>query len=161
MTNLKFAEVLRLDFLFYCKKSLTFWFIYNKLIIEEKIRKNGVKKMYDLHMAATERKFADIIWENAPVKSPQLVKLAGKELNWSKSTTYTVLRKLCQKGIFRNENALVTAVISREEYLGLKTVNTVNELYNGSLPEFIAAYAARQRVSREEKEELLKIIKDI
>ena len=117
--------------------------------------------MYDLHMAATERKFADIIWENAPLKSPQLVKLAGKELNWSKSTTYTVLRKLCQKGIFRNENALVTAVISREEYLGLKTVNTVNELYNGSLPEFIAAFAARQRVSREEKEELLKIIKDI
>ena len=71
--------------------------------------------MKDYKLAEAEEKFADIIWANEPISSPELVKICEKEMNWKKSTTYTVLKKLCQKGIFQNENALVSAKLSKEE----------------------------------------------
>lgn len=117
--------------------------------------------MYDLHLAETEAKFADIIWENEPVKSPELVKIAEKELNWNKSTTYTVLRKLCHKRLFKNENTIVSAVIKKPEYLALKSVKTVYKLYNGSLPAFISAFTSKHHLTKEEKQQLIKIMEEI
>ena len=96
--------------------------------------------MFVYIMTETEQEFAQIIWDNEPLGSGQLVKLASEKLNWKKSTTYTVLRKLCENGIFRNEDAVVSAVISQEEYVRRKGEVYLEEHYNGSLPKFVAAF---------------------
>ena len=92
--------------------------------------------------------------------SGQLVKLASQKLNWKKSTTYTVLRKLCEKGIFKNEDTVVRAVISKEEYVRWKGEIYLEEHYNGSLPKFVAAFMDKKKLKRSEIEELAKMIED-
>ena len=87
----------------------------------------------------------------------QLVKLASEKLNWKKSTTYTVLRKLCENGIFKNEDTVVSAVISQEEYVCRKGEVYLEEHYNGSLPKFVAAFMNKKKLKRSEIEELAKM----
>lgn len=111
-------------------------------------------------MTEAETQLARIIWEQEPIASGQLVKLAAERLNWKKSTTYTVLRKICENGIFQNEQAVVTSRISQEEYTRMKGEQYLEENYNGSLPGFVAAFLKKKKLSRREIEELSKMIEE-
>ena len=109
-------------------------------------------------MTEAESALADLIWDTEPVPSGELVRLARERLNWKKSTTYTVLRKICANGIFRNEGAIVRSEMSREEYRRRKGERYLEENYGGSLPGFVAAFLKRKKLSREEIEELSELI---
>ncbi len=111
-------------------------------------------------MTEAEMQLANLIWENEPVGSGELVKIAQEKLNWKKSTTYTVLRKICSNDIFQNENAVVCSKISREEYTRKKGERYLEENYNGSLPHFVAAFLKRKKLSQKEIEELAKMIEE-
>jgi len=114
--------------------------------------------MSDIELGAVQERFADIVWENEPIGSGELVKLAAERLNWKKPTTYTVLRKLCEKGIFQNENGTVTSLISREDFYSAKSERFVEETFQGSLPAFVAAFMSRKALSDSEAEEIQKMI---
>jgi len=114
--------------------------------------------MDDMKLGAVESKFAEIIWRNEPLHSRELVQLCQEELNWKKPTTYTVLRKLCERGIFQNRDGIVSAVISREEFFALQSEQVVQEIFHGSLPAFLAAFSSRKMLSREEVDEIRKMI---
>ena len=105
-----------------------------------------------------EKKFADIVWERAPISSRELVEVCSQELNWKKSTTYTVLKKFCERGIFKNDDSIVDAVVSREDYLSNQSVEYVNGAFEGSLPDFVAAFASRKPLKKEEIERIREII---
>lgn len=111
-------------------------------------------------MTEAENLLADLIWEREPIGSGDLVKLAAEQLRWKKSTTYTVLRKICENDIFRNEDAVVTAKMSREEYTRRKGERYLDENYNGSLPSFVAAFLKRKKLSKKEIEELAMLIEE-
>lgn len=108
----------------------------------------------DTRLGAVETQFADIIWENEPLSSGELVKLCEAKLEWKKSTTYTVLKKLCEKGIFKNEKGTVTSLISKQELQGMQSEQFVSETFEGSLPAFIAAFASSKQLSKEEIKEI-------
>ena len=112
----------------------------------------------DYELGEVQLKFADIIWKNAPVASGELVKICEKELEWKKSTTYTVLRKLCQKGIFKNDDGTVFPVLSKEEYYSAKCGQFVEDTFGGSLPEFLAAFSAGKKLSEKEINEIQNMI---
>ena len=114
--------------------------------------------MSELRMGAMESRFADMIWENEPVPSPELVKLAERELNWKKSTTYTVLKRLCERGIFQNQGGIVTSLISRQDFYAVQSEKFVEETFSGSLPAFLAAFTTRKKLSEEEIAELQALI---
>ena len=114
--------------------------------------------MIDFELGEVQARFADIVWENEPVGSGELVKLCQQQLNWKKPTTYTVLRKLCEKGIFQNENGTVTSLISREDFYSAKSERFVEETFQGSLPAFVAAFMSRKALSDSEAEEIQKMI---
>lgn len=114
--------------------------------------------MSELRMGAIESRFADMIWENEPVPSPELVKLAERELRWKKSTTYTVLKRLCERGIFQNQGGVVTSLISRQDFYAVQSEKFVEETFSGSLPAFLAAFTARKKLSEEEIAELQALI---
>ena len=114
--------------------------------------------MGEIKLAAIESRFADIIWNHEPVASGELVKLCEQELGWKKSTTYTVLRKLCDRGIFQNQDGVVTSMYSKEEFYALQSEQFVEETFEGSLPAFLAAFTKRKKLSEKEIEELQKLI---
>ena len=114
--------------------------------------------MPEWKMGLMESRFADIIWSHEPVSSTQLVKLAAQGLGWKKSTTYTVLKRLAQRGIFRNEDGVVTACLSREEFYAAQSQQFVEETFSGSLPAFLAAFTSRKKLSQKEIAELQAII---
>ncbi|MBR4158421.1 MAG: BlaI/MecI/CopY family transcriptional regulator [Oscillospiraceae bacterium] len=114
--------------------------------------------MNEIRLGVVESRFAELIWENEPIASGALVKLCEKELCWKKPTTYTVLRKLCEKGIFRNEGGVVTAVLSREDFRALQSEQFVSETCGGSLPAFIAAFTSRRKLTPAEADEIQRMI---
>ena len=114
----------------------------------------------EIELGEVQATFADIIWAHEPIGSGELVKICEKELNWKKPTTYTVLRKLCEKGLFRNENGIVTSVLSREAYNASKSEKFVEDTFNGSLPAFIAAFISNKKISSKEAEEIQRMIDD-
>ena len=114
--------------------------------------------MSELKMGAIESRFADIIWQNEPVTSPELVKLAAKELDWKKSTTYTVLKRLCERGIFQNNDGTVTSLISKQDFYAVQSEKFVEETFSGSLPAFLAAFTTRKKLSDAEINELQELI---
>ena len=116
--------------------------------------------MKEIELGDVQAIFADIIWNNEPIGSGELVKICEKELNWKKPTTYTVLRKLCEKGLFKNEDGVVTAVISREEFNASKSEKFVEDTYEGSLPAFIAAFMSHKKISKSEIDEIQKMINE-
>lgn len=109
-------------------------------------------------MGALESRFADLIWSHEPMASRDLIRMAEKELNWKSTTSYTVLKRLCDRGIFQLQDKTVTSLISREEFYGMKSEQFVEETFDGSLPAFIAAFGTRKKLAEEEVEELKKLI---
>ena len=117
--------------------------------------------MAELKLAPVESIFADLIWQNEPLPSHQLVKLAEKMLDWKKSTTYTVLKRLCDRGIFQNKNGTVTSLISKKEFQSMQSEAFVNETFGGSLPAFLAAFGSRKKFSVKEITQMENIIRDM
>lgn len=109
-------------------------------------------------MGRLESRFADFIWDNEPIASGQLVKMAEKELSWKSTTSYTVLKRLCEREIFQNQRGAVTSLISREEFYARQSEQFVEETFAGSLPAFLAAFGLRKKMSDTEIEELKRII---
>ena len=109
-------------------------------------------------MGVLESRFAEIIWNNEPLPSGQLVRMARQELEWKSTTSYTVLKRLCERGIFQNQDGTVSSLISREEYYAMQSEQFVNETFAGSLPAFLAAFGSRNKLSDEEVEELKSLI---
>ena len=116
--------------------------------------------MEDMRLGAVESRFADIIWQNEPLLSRELVALCQEQLNWKKPTTYTVLRKLCERGIFQNENGMVTSKISREQFYAMQSEQFVETAFSGSLPAFLAAFSSRKALTKEEVDQLRSMIDD-
>ena len=111
-------------------------------------------------LGVVETHFAELIWQHEPLTSGELVKLCEQELNWKKSTTYTVLRRLCQKEIFTSENGTVTSLLSRQMFQARQSEEIIEESFAGSLPAFVAAFTSRKKLSTKEIKELKKIIEN-
>lgn len=116
--------------------------------------------MPEYRLGEVEMQFASMIWEREPIASGDLVKLCEKELNWKKSTMYTCLKRLCEKGIFRNEKGVVTSVFTKKEFVAKQSEQFVSETFKGSLPSFVAAFCSQKKLSKEEIVELKKIIEE-
>ncbi len=116
--------------------------------------------MNEMKLGAVESRFADLIWDNEPLTSGQLVKLSEAQLGWKKSTTYTVLKKLCERGIFRNSDGTVTSLISRQEFFSRRSEQFVEDSFGGSLPAFIAAFTSRRQLTDEEISQIRRMIED-
>ena len=114
--------------------------------------------MEDTRLGVVETRFAELVWSHAPIASGELVKLCQKELEWEKPTTYTVLRKLCERGLFRNEGGTVSVVVTREEYYSAKSRQFVAETFDGSLPAFLAAFTGGKTLSAADAAELQALI---
>lgn len=117
--------------------------------------------MADTRLGAVETRFAELIWEHEPLSSGELVKLCEKELRWKKSTTYTVLRRLCERGIFRNDNGTVTSLLSKAQFAAMQSEKFVEETFEGSLPKFLAAFSTRRKLSAEEIDALQALIDEL
>ena len=105
-----------------------------------------------------EYRFMNILWELEPVNSTQLCRVCQQRLGWKKPTTYTVLRKLCEKGLFQNVNGVVSSVMSREEFASRRSEQFVDNAFHGSLPAFVAAFTAQKPLSAQEAEEIQEMI---
>ncbi len=114
--------------------------------------------MSEMQMGVVEGHFADIVWQREPISTAELVKLCEAEFNWKKTTTYTVLKRLCEKGIFQNVKGTVTSLISREEFYARQSERFVEDTFGGSLPAFFAAFTHRKALSQEEVDELCRMI---
>lgn len=114
--------------------------------------------MNDCKLAQSEAKFADLVWQHEPIGSGELVKLCEKEMDWKKSTTYTVLKKLCEKGILQNKNAVVSSLIKKDEFYARQSRRFVEDIFGGSLPKFLTAFIGQKRLSDHQAEELKKLI---
>ena len=116
--------------------------------------------MAEYRLGEVEMRFASLIWSREPISSGELAKLSEKELNWNKSTTYTILKRLCERGIFQNDQGTVTSLISFSEFQAKQSEAFVEETFQGSLPGFVAAFCSQKKLSKEEIEELKKIIEE-
>lgn len=114
--------------------------------------------MDELRLGAVEARFADIVWANAPVKTSELIGLCAEALNWKRTTTYTVLKRLCERGLFVTEDSIVTALISRDEFYSKLSARIIEENYGGSLPSFISAYTSQKKLSDSEVSEIMTLI---
>ncbi|WP_347489760.1 BlaI/MecI/CopY family transcriptional regulator [Desulfoscipio sp. XC116] len=114
--------------------------------------------MENYKLGAMETKFAELMWEHEPITSGQLVKLCAKEFSWKKSTTYTMLRRICQRKIFQNKDGVVSSIITRPEFQALQSEQFVKETFGGSLPLFLAAFTTRKKMSDNEINQLQKLI---
>ncbi len=122
---------------------------------EEEIK---AEKEPEMKLGVVESRFADIIWSHEPIASGELAKLCEEKLTWKRTTTYNVLRKLCDKGIFQNQNGSVSALISRQEFYAAQGEAIVEEAFDGSLPAFIAAFTKRKALTAEEIAEIRQMI---
>lgn len=116
--------------------------------------------MPEYRLTEAEERFAEIIWFNEPVKSPKLVELCEKEFQWKKSTTYTMLKRLEDKKIFKNNKSIVTSLIKKDDFYGEQSKIFVEENFGGSLPKFVAAFTKRSKLNQKEVEELEKLINE-
>ena len=114
--------------------------------------------MSEIKLGEIESRFAEIIWQNEPLTSRRLAELAEEELSWKKSTTYTILKRLCERGIFQNQGGMVSSLISKDEFFALQSEKFVEDTFDGSLPAFLAAFGSRKKLSAKEVEELKKLI---
>ena len=114
--------------------------------------------MADIRMGPAETQFAEIIWEHEPIASGELSKLAEEKLNWKKTTSFTVIKRLSERGIIQNQKGIVTALISKEEFFARHSEQYVEETFGGSLPAFMAAFSTRRKLSDREVEEMKSLI---
>ena len=112
------------------------------------------------NLTPAEEKLAALVWRGAPITSPDLVALAQREMKWKKSTTYTVLKKLCDKGVFKNENANVSVVLTQDELIAHQSRYFVEDTFGGSLPKFIASFFGGKKLSQEQAAELKRLIEE-
>lgn len=117
--------------------------------------------MADIRMGPAETQFAEIIWACEPIASGSLSKKAEEVLNWKKTTSFTVLKRLCERGIFQNQNGIVTSLISREEFFARHSEQYVQETFGGSLPAFMAAFGTRKKLTDSEIDEMKKLIESM
>jgi len=115
-------------------------------------------KRKNVHLTEAEEKLAALIWRDAPLTSPELVATAERELNWKKSTTYTMLKKICDKGVFVNENANISVLFTRDEQIARQSRSYVEDAFGGSLPKFISAFIGGGKLTPEQAEEIQKLI---
>lgn len=115
--------------------------------------------MAQIRLGMVESRFADIVWENAPMTTKELVKICEKELNWKRTTTYTVLKKLCERGILHMEDSQVTVLIPKNEFYAIQSEQFVQRNYQGSLPAFIAAFTSRQKPTQQELDQIKEMIR--
>lgn len=111
-----------------------------------------------ISLTEAEEKLAGLIWRNAPLTSPELVALAEREMDWKKSTTYTILKKLCDKGVFKNENANVSVVLTRDDQIARQSRRYVEDAFGGSLPKFITSFFGGKKLTPEQVAELKRLI---
>ena len=116
--------------------------------------------MANLNLGAVGSRFADIIWDNEPISSTELAKQSEALLQWKKSTSFTVLKRLCDKGIFQNQKGTVTSLISRDEFRSLQSEEFVEETFNGSLPAFLAAFTTRKNLTPKDVELLRRMVEE-
>ena len=114
--------------------------------------------MKDFELGAVQERFADIVWEHEPIPSGELAKICERELSWKRPTTYTVLRKLCEKGLLQNKDGTVVSLVSRDAFYAAKSEQIVKESYRGSLPAFVAAFISERGITTEEADEIQKMI---
>ena len=114
--------------------------------------------MEELKLGIVEAHFADIVWQNAPLSTKTLVEICQKELSWKRTTTYTVLKKLCERGIFKTEDSKVSVLITKDEFYAMQSERFVEDTFGGSLPAFIAAFTSRKRLSDKELSEIQEMI---
>ncbi len=114
--------------------------------------------MAEIQLGLIEARYADMIWEHEPVTSSELVKLTAVEFNWKRTTAHNVLRRLIDKGLFQNENGVVTSVISRNEFYSRQSKKYVEDTFDGSLPAFIAAFMQSSKITADEAEEIRRMI---
>ena len=114
--------------------------------------------MPEIKLGGVESRFAEIIWKSEPISSGELVKLCAQELSWKKSTVYTVLRKLCERGLFQNQNGMVTSSLSKQEFYAIQGEEIVKDGFQGSLPAFIAAFTKRKTLTAKETAEIRRLI---
>ncbi len=114
--------------------------------------------MPELQMGAVEARFAKLIWTNEPITAANLARLAAEELKWKKTTSYTVLKRLCDKGIFRNDGGNVTSVLSQDQFHARQSQQFLEQNYEGSLPAFLAAFAGERSISPEDLREIRKML---
>ena len=114
--------------------------------------------MAEYKLGEIESIFADIIWDNEPLSSRRLAELALERLDWKRTTTYTILKRLCDRELFKNEGGTVTSLVSRDEFYARQSEMFVEETFHGSLPAFLAAFGSRKKLSDSEIDELQKVI---
>lgn len=114
--------------------------------------------MAEIKLGEVESRFADIIWTNEPLSSRKLAELAEAELGWKASTSYTILKRLCERGLFQNEKRIVTSLISKEEFYALQSEKFVDDTFEGSLPAFLVAFGKRKKYTDEEVEKMKQIL---
>ena len=114
--------------------------------------------MSEMRLGIVESKFADIIWGNEPITTAKLVEICLKELNWKRTTTYTVLKRLCDRGIFQTVNSTVTSLISKDDFFSVQSERFVNETFGGSLPAFLAAFTKNKKLGEDEIREIKRMI---
>lgn len=117
--------------------------------------------MEKTRLGAIESRFADIVWEKAPLSTAELIKICEAEFDWKRTTTYTVLKRLSERGIFKSDSGTVTVLISKDEFYSMQSEKVVNESFGGSLPAFIAAFTSRQNLSENEIAEIRAIIENM
>jgi predicted transcriptional regulator len=116
--------------------------------------------MKDYDLGEQETRFANLIWDNAPVNSTELVKLAADVMNWKKSTTYTMLKRLCERGIFANDNATVSVLMTKDEFYGTKSRKYVEDTFGGSFPRFFTSFIGGSKLTSEQAIELKRLIEE-
>ena len=116
--------------------------------------------MKEVQLGVIEARYADMIWEHEPVTSSELVKMTAVAFGWKRTTAHNVLRRLIEKGLFRNDNGTVTAVISREEFYSLQSRKYVEDTFEGSLPAFIAAFTKNASLTAQEAAEIHRMINE-
>ena len=124
----------------------------------ENIRETGEMEVCDMKLCDSEYRFMLVVWELSPVKSGELVKAAKERLGWKKSTTYTVIKKLSERGFLKNEEAVVTAMVDKDRCQAVESDYFMERTFEGSLPKFIAAFLGGRTLSEQEAEEIKKLI---
>lgn len=138
---------------------LTNWFTVINLVYNNKpIEKYRSHSMEQFKLADGEYKFANLVWENEPINSTVLMKLSLEQLGWKKATTYTVLRKLCERGILINENAIVTSLVKKEQVQKYESEILLEKSFGNSLPAFLATFLQDKKLNKSEAEEIQKMI---
>ena len=117
-----------------------------------------MEKPEQLKLCESEYRFADIVWENEPMGSGELVRLCAERLGWKKSTTYTVLKKLCERKILKNENSVVSAIIKQEQVRRFESEQIISRTFGGSLPQFITAFMGNKKLTKGQADRLKKLI---